>query len=219
MIVSNCRWASDIPPEVFNILGPLTNPAKPDCMVCGAEHLERWRRGAPTRVFVISKVKQTLEGFQDCPDNGIRTNGMIVAKAAATATGIWVQLVIHPWTDIKSIKTIQKPDFEGFDCQERQSSWQLPVEGSASHASRNTKPRCLHRQPWSTFRGSLQTFGFRTSARRKKRVISPSFLCGLRGMKRALVVHGCEGLDELSIAGKSKVGWKAWQHGYFFMAK
>ena len=27
-------------------------------------------------------------------------------------------------------------------------------------------------------------------------------------MKRALVVHGCEGLDELSIAGKSKVGWK-----------
>ena len=30
-----------------------------------------------------------------------------------------------------------------------------------------------------------------------------------QGMKRALVVHGCEGLDELSIAGKSKVGWKA----------
>lgn len=27
----------------------------------------------------------------------------------------------------------------------------------------------------------------------------------LEGMKRALVVHGCEGLDELSIAGPSKV--------------
>ena len=28
-------------------------------------------------------------------------------------------------------------------------------------------------------------------------------------MKRALVVHGCEGLDELSIAGPSKVTWEA----------
>ena len=36
---------------------------------------------------------------------------------------------------------------------------------------------------------------------------SPSEIpkASLEGMKRALVVHGCEGLDELSIAGPSKV--------------
>lgn len=34
----------------------------------------------------------------------------------------------------------------------------------------------------------------------------------LLGMKRALVVHGCEGLDELSIAGKSKV-WELKEGG------
>ena len=34
--------------------------------------------------------------------------------------------------------------------------------------------------------------------------------CG--GMKRALVVHGCEGLDELSIAGPSQV-WELTEDG------
>ena len=34
----------------------------------------------------------------------------------------------------------------------------------------------------------------------------------LEGMKRALVVHGCEGLDELSIAGPSKVAKRDGAH-------